>query len=204
MNAFLGDGHEAASVFSVFLIAAHREAGVDVGEHDVARPGVKRTVDDAHVPELDPRGRHGRARAPHEKGGERILHEHAVEVNLPHRALPDRRRRPAGHAKLDAGDRSHALGGCKAKRLELVPATGLKDGGSGLKGGHDGKPFLLDDVDDVGGSRNHSPSRAGVRPRKRNGERPRRTAPRRTQWLMIRCISPSRTSPCTPLRRSRS
>ena len=64
--------------------------------------------------------------------------------------------------------------------------------------------FLLDDVNDVGGSRNHSPSRAGVRPRKRNGERPRRTAPRRTQWLMIRCISPSRTSPCTPLRRSRS
>ena len=145
-----------------------------------------------------------RACAPHEKGGERILHEHAVEVYLSHRPLYDRRRRPAGHAKLDAGDRSHALGGYKAKRLELVPATGLKDGGSVLKGGHDGKPFLLDDVDDVGGSRNHSPSRAGVRPRKRNGERPRRTAPRRTQWLMIRCISPSRTSPCTPLRRSRS
>lgn len=43
-------------------------------------------------------------------------------------------------SELDAGDRRHALGGRKAERLELVPATGLKDGRSGLKSGHDGNP----------------------------------------------------------------
>ena len=78
--------------------ALDRELAVQAGHHDVAAVRFHRAVDDEQVAVDDVRALHALARSPDQEGGQRVLDEHLVEVNLAFEVIIRRRRETRAHA----------------------------------------------------------------------------------------------------------